>query len=416
MGKVKAFKSSSRHKKGWRQENLAPDSNDGNNISETFQSQTWQEARRKLRSVVDQNLTELPVKTRKCTKRTAVGRAPAERHNANFQSKCWACYQQMVEWDLVLALVASILLLMVSIFSYKDRKNNIEPAGTAEESSTSTFLSPQAATYVYITQIIGSALAILSSCTSLMVVWARRRASQKNRNVGVRRALRFFSAFLKRCEDVGEVGGASSSGGGGGSGSGGGSKRPCMKHQRSSNSSIHPHAVSLTKAGTTLTDIYSVYRSGEWVQVPSLLLVEGDVIALQVGDFAPALVEEILNTTKRKSVPDNSDLNPIQVHLGERITVDTCSASGTGSSHGDTMPSLPRGKLTLSADSVKLLSLCNDMRLFRMKETPLSRFLQFDYGELVFLLPLPDYCNIVLSKYLNIIFPRHISMLTHVYS
>ena len=49
-------------------------------------------------------------------------------------------------------------------------------------------------------------------------------------------------------------------------------------------------------SGTSLTDIYPVYRvsedgDGAWLKLPSLLLVKGDFIALQLGDTAPGNCE-----------------------------------------------------------------------------------------------------------------------------
>lgn len=111
---------------------------------------------------------------------------------------------------------------------------------------------------------------------------------------------------------------------------------------------------------------YRVYRSSGnegkcgWFRVPNLLLVKGDLIALQVGDVAPASVR--LSSIDRHWSAFNSttagDFAP-----GERIAE---------SLQYDSLP-LGKSKCSVSADnSSQLLSLANQMQLFHVLETPLS--------------------------------------------
>jgi len=141
------------------------------------------------------------------------------------------------------------------------------------------------------------------------------------------------------------------------------------------NSNIQEHPLELN--GTALAGVYPVYRrhfrngretdAGSWCRVPSLLLVQGDHIALQIGDVAPAsckLIEE----------------HKVSVHLkaGEIITLNTFQETSNL-----TAGKWPRGRTTLPKDSDRLLTLCNNMRIFQVTETPLDAFLKQPRGKLV---------------------------------
>mmetsp|Transcript_20940 Transcript_20940/g.23211 ORF Transcript_20940/g.23211 Transcript_20940/m.23211 type:complete len:1321 (-) Transcript_20940:439-4401(-) len=138
----------------------------------------------------------------------------------------------------------------------------------------------------------------------------------------------------------------------------------------------HDNGIDLV--GTSLTDIYPVYRlsskcangendihvigQGSWSRVPTLLLVEGDRIALQVGDTAPAKCR-VLEGKKSMNVFES----------GHKITLDVSCGESVASLVGQ----LNRGRTTLpSHDSDGLLTLCNDVRIFEVLETPLEAFLR----------------------------------------
>eukprot|EP00979_Chaetoceros_neogracilis_P009526 scaffold2170_cov265-Chaetoceros_neogracile.AAC.1 len=80
--------------------------------------------------------------------------------------------------------------------------------------------------------------------------------------------------------------------------------------------------------GTSLTDIYPVYRlssagngKGRWHKVPSLLLVKGDFIALQLGDIAPA---------ECKLIATGSKVGPSQLSSASRMSAPNLGAIGAG--------------------------------------------------------------------------------------
>ena len=140
--------------------------------------------------------------------------------------------------------------------------------------------------------------------------------------------------------------------------------------------------------GTSLTDIYPVYRlngnnnngdassddddtngyvhstrQGSWTRVPTLLLVEGDHVALQIGDIAPAKCRRISEENKSSQVFES----------GNKITLDVSCGETVESLFGQ----LRKGRTTLnSQDSAGLLRLCNDVRIFEVLESPLEKFLR----------------------------------------
>lgn len=314
-----------------------------------FRCLTWKEAREKLLQVIEHHLE---VHTHD----------PCSNLNASDNQKNRKGFYHWCNFvDLGTALASSTLLFVISTMSYVER--------AAPSSPSATKLSPEADTYVYICDLVGSILALVASSVSILVVWARRRAYGCNRHVGVRRALRAFSTYLKK---------------------------QTPKEERCSNMNIIPPEdldisaeqqgpsvgpIDLS-SGTTLTDVYTVYRSDQWYHVPSLLLVEGDVIAMQVGDTSPAWSEEIVTFMQRENSVVAATFAPTSVQAGEKIAaVETDNVGTNYEQEEDYIPTLPKGKLIRSPDSKDLLQLCNNMKIFLVKETPLKRFLSMVYLE-----------------------------------
>jgi hypothetical protein len=59
---------------------------------------------------------------------------------------------------------------------------------------------------------------------------------------------------------------------------------------------IEEDAFNGISSGHTLISIVTVYRNGHWLRMPSLGLVEGDIIALMAGDITPGKVIEVLSS------------------------------------------------------------------------------------------------------------------------
>jgi len=150
-------------------------------------------------------------------------------------------------------------------------------------------------------------------------------------------------------------------------------------------------------------DVYSTYRigssnnnnnnkegshnKGQWHRIPSLLLVEGDFIALKVGDTAPVKCRPL-------SLSSSSSSSGI-IEAGERLTVQSLpqktketlafqdapptkaaknsNAKGSGGGGGRL---LPQGRYSVKYHSNELLLLANGVRIFVLLETPIDLFLR----------------------------------------
>lgn len=157
---------------------------------------------------------------------------------------------------------------------------------------------------------------------------------------------------------------------------GGGAERP---HVHADDHSATEEAVQLS--GTALTDVYSVYRlssnapassaCGQWHKVPSLMLVDGDFISLQVGDTAPANCALVPIASSKSGEADATDLGSLHLTAGERFT-------GTAV----TFSTIPVGRSTLKPEnSRELLELCNRTNIFVVTKTPLIDALAKGHGE-----------------------------------
>jgi hypothetical protein len=197
-----------------------------------------------------------------------------------------------------------------------------------------------------------STAGILLFLGSLINLWLiqRRRQSNYQGNGSLKR--REISTFLKEIEKQEE--------------------ERLKRQDQADHTDIQEHPLGLD--GTALAGVYPVYRrkflfgekseAGSWCRIPTLLLVKGDHIALQIGDVAPAdckLIEE--------------HNIPINLKAGEIITLDTFQETSNL-----TAGKWPRGRTTLPKDSDRLLTLCNNMRIFEVTETPLEAFLKQPRG------------------------------------
>lgn len=162
--------------------------------------------------------------------------------------------------------------------------------------------------------------------------------------------------------------------------------------------------------GTSLTDIYPVYRlssdgkGGHWHKVPSLLLVEGDFVALQIGDITPAdckvvtgskIGHSVAGVNKMKSAPNLKALanvspsstehhirrEPIIVKEGERIAPPEKAMSDARTNIQTCDPLFVAGKSKLQSNSRKLLHLTNNSKVYQLLDTPISQYLRKSPGK-----------------------------------
>ena len=257
------------------------------------------------------------------------------------------------ELDMALALLLSIGLLILSIVSYHQRKS-------APSSASSGGLNPRADLSVYKSQMAASVLFVTGSMFSILVCWRRKVTSRRDSYVGRRRTVLSFLKKLDLWEEA----------------EGEGAERP---HVHADDHSAMEEAVQLS--GTALTDVYSVYRlssnapassaCGQWHKVPSLLIVDGDFISLQVGDIAPANCALVPIASSKSGKEDATDLGSLHLSAGERFT-------GTAV----TFSTIPVGRSTLKPEnSRELLELCNRTNIFVVTKTPLIDALAKGHGK-----------------------------------
>ena len=192
---------------------------------------------------------------------------------------------------------------------------------------------------VYQGQLAASCFLLAGTILGIVLTWRRRRTCKKDRYVAKKRVItKFLAAMDKHSEQhTANI-----------------QQSPSVPTKTISGTD---HGLDLS--GTSLTDVYPVYRRQEeseaWHKLPALLLVKGDVIAMQVGDICPA-------QCKRQ--------NGHIIAALERITTATLGCTPISSTS-----SLPKGKTTVAPDSTHLLTLCNNMFVSTVEESPLNAFL-----------------------------------------
>jgi hypothetical protein len=226
---------------------------------------------------------------------------------------------------------------------------------TRKREDVAPALNAAASVTIYRAQVAASALLLAGSFFCIFLVMRREYTFAHDSDVSKRKIIRKFLRESQQQND-------SKSEGNNGEESG---RTKVDKELENISQQLH-------HSGTSRTGIYPVYRRSEqqeacWHSIPTLLLVKGDYIALQVGDVAP---------TKCKLM--NSSLSTACIiECGERITVE---------SFGDLWglsPSIkfPPGKSTIQPESRDLLDLCNQMSVFSLEETPLESFLRLPNGK-----------------------------------
>jgi len=278
------------------------------------------------------------------------------------------------------ALLFSSALLVLACWSFV----TTTAAATEDGSSSRVLLL----TRVYRAQIAGATLLLAGSFMSIWMVRRRRYLCSNDSYTSKRRqVLRFLRnlAHEEECDDGVE---------GDGDGGGGNGIDPQYSHHSSTFLALERLQ---NVSGTSLTDIYPVYRkvvdnadddSGDlnetssWSRIPSLLLVEGDYIALQIGDIAPADCTLIpLSSPHEGQQQPNTAAGAADVVVIKAGTTVTLGMIGEGSSSAAHLASkLPQGRSTVPADSPHLLTLCNGTRLYRVVATPMAEFVRHETG------------------------------------
>ncbi len=126
-------------------------------------------------------------------------------------------------------------------------------------------------------------------------------------------------------------------------------------------------------------------EQGRWHRIPSLLLVQGDFIALKVGDTAPAKCRALHSweTSTHEGNAARIDVPKI-IKAGERLTVDSLPhfakeslmPPSKSTVNNNKRSVFPPGKSTLKNQSEELLLLANGLQIYELLETPLASFLR----------------------------------------
>lgn len=287
---------------------------------------TWREARYRLRAFLASHVDDAPNIT---VDRRGYALVPKQSTVVQMLSFWWK-----LDLDVFIGAFGPSLAVLVISFICHSRNGLVD-----EDFKDGTFQ-------------LQSSASILLFLGSLINIWLIQRRRRSNR-VGVGSLKRReISTFLKELEKQEE--------------------ERLTRQDNSNDTDIQEHPLELD--GTSLAGVYPVYRrkfhyggkseAGSWCRIPTLLLVKGDHIALQIGDVAPAackLIEE----------------HKVEVYLkaGEVITLETFQETSNL-----TAGKWPRGRTTIPRDSDRLLTLCNNMRIFEVIETPLDSFLNQSRG------------------------------------
>jgi hypothetical protein len=144
-------------------------------------------------------------------------------------------------------------------------------------------------------------------------------------------------------------------------------------------------------SGHSQVSIVSVYRDESWHRLPTLLLVEGDIIALSAGDLTPGKVYELIPTEhqnnhsngsshhrgwQRGKAIENGYKIPLRQERKKYSESNLSPAPGMNSSLNSHLPSERyKHNRAIHNESTELLVLSGDIRCFIMRETLVDTFL-----------------------------------------
>lgn len=292
---------------------------------------SWDEARSLLRSLIENYLKSPPINRAKPLDERAGG-------NVSILTKG-------IQYDLDLhcgSLLLSMVMTVIAAFSFSNRMNYDDDEILAFKLRRS--------------ELIAASLFFAASLCGAWMVQRRRFLCLNDSDSAKRREIRKFLRLKIESNDV-----------------------PSDSPEFVSNAKLRSNTTE-TEGGctsasvylTAQTEIFPVYRrtgdATSWTKIPSLLLVKGDWIALQIGDIAPAMCYTSI-------IDKDGTTRAIHLGAGERVTMETFGLTAE-----DVTMNLPRGRTALSATD-DILTLCNNMQIFTMADTPLTISLNRVAGE-----------------------------------
>jgi hypothetical protein len=287
---------------------------------------SWEKARVRLRELLEDYLAHpLPL-----VRATSFTLAKNSQHSPPKSSGPRSVLSRLIENNVDLyvgALGISIALLVIACMSLRERNIAFEKSP----------FRPAASIWVYRGQVAASLILVSGSALSLWMLYRRHFLTLNDGESGKKREI---YRFLRAWEQ--------------------------SKSRKVTAEKLISKSIATDIRGSSLTDIYPVYRKDDssmdakarWSQIPCLLLVEDDLIALQVGDVVPAMCVCVEDQT---------------ISLPARSRVDVSTLNETVNS---IMNKLPVGRTTLPDNSPHLLSLCNSMRIYRVIQAPMYDFIR----------------------------------------
>jgi hypothetical protein len=264
---------------------------------------SWKDARRKLRSIVEDFLSKPLIND--CRKK---------EREVN-------CKEKWFEYSMDFYCGSFLVVFATLTFSYISYIGEVRTNSNGDRKIL-----------IYRCQVASATIMMVGSIVSAYLTWRRRQFFNEDVNESQRKAILKYIASEEKHES---------------------SKRTSSGNQNFKSTTSSSHL-----SGTSLTDIYPVYRtssagSGAWYNLSALLLVRGDYVALQIGDIAPAHCQSLQNG--------------LLLRQGERIVVH---------SENDDHVSIPNGRVTVPPLSPSLLSLCNSMQIYVVLTAPIEAFLR----------------------------------------
>ena len=249
------------------------------------------------------------------------------------------------------ALILSLALVLLACIAY-----------TAADQDGGSFMNAAAGDAIYQTQLAASIVVGVISVLGIWLVRRRQFACSRDVDSVKRREIKRFLKSMERKEDDKPKNDPQ-----------GDAHFLRRDSSTSAAAAINLNTEPLKLPGTSLTDIYPVYRisseeggQGSWSRLPTLLLVKGDHVALSVGDIAPAKCKVVMIGT-------DSTVETAEVEGGNRVSMEYLANQPT--------MAVPKGRTTLPSGSRKLLELCNSLHIFILLESPLEGFLRRPLGE-----------------------------------
>ena len=347
-------------------------------ISSLAEPLTWREARLQLKKVLQNYLDSIPPL---CTKEDTKIHHDGE---GLFQCKKWMEWWFEKDLDCYFGSIlmsAVLLVLSVVFYSLNDKED-----------------TPDAIRTLHKSHIAVSVLFLSGSILSVYLLEQRRKTTARGVETKKRDIVQSFLPVLEELE------------------------RKAMEEDEtqeddnrnpSNPTNTTSNNVGVDIPGTSLTDVYPCYRlspeGGRWIPISSLLLVEGDFIALQLGDTAPADCKMLTGgklgsapTVSSESLKAHSQPNlhstysatnlkaftprePILIKAGERVEPPHRLRGDHHNPRANAQicdPLFHAGKSSLPRHSRKLLHFNNHMRIYQLLETPIESFLKKEIGKL----------------------------------